>query len=181
MLWTWVSTIFCRYLIYQQHFIPLTIIFILLQWLSKTFGCETISLCLNSISRIIHNLCILLLNPQLSYVWCSNGSVLGPLLLTMHTAEVGEIICGHRLPHHSYADDVYILGVCILDGRELLKTNVLARIKSADKWMTSNRLKLNPTMTNFMWCATSRRLHVFQDSALHAFNLRDCSVEDVRH
>ena len=124
MIWTWVSTIFCRYLTYQQHFIPLTILFTLLQWLSKTFGCETTSLYLNIISRIIHNMCILLLNLQLSYVSCSNGSVLGPLLFTMHTAEVGEIICEHRLPHHSYADDVHILGVCILDGRELLKTSV---------------------------------------------------------
>ena len=30
-----------------------------------------------------------------------------------------------------------------------------------------------------MWYVTSRRLHVFQDSALNAFTLRDGSVEAV--
>ena len=77
------------------------------------------------------------------------GSVLGPLLF-MYTADVGEIIRAHRLSHHHYAGDVQILGVCKLDGRQLLKTIVLACIESVDKWMTNNRLKLNPTKTEFM-------------------------------
>ena len=40
-------------------------------------------------------------------------------------------------------------------------------------WMASNRLRLNPTKTEFMWCCTSRRLHVINDAI---FNLPDGPV-----
>ena len=33
------------------------------------------------------------------------GTVLGPLLFTLHTTPLSNIICEHAIPHHLYADD----------------------------------------------------------------------------
>ena len=33
------------------------------------------------------------------------GSVLGPLLFTLHTTPLSSMISGHAIPHHLYADD----------------------------------------------------------------------------
>ena len=40
------------------------------------------------------------------------GSVLGPLLFTMYTADVCDIVTSHGLSNHAYADDQQAYGNC---------------------------------------------------------------------
>jgi len=48
-----------------------------------------------------------------------------------------------------------VYGSCIPRDKTTLRENVLLCINDITLWMTSNRLKLNPTKTEFMLCATS--------------------------
>jgi len=78
------------------------------------------------------------------------GSVLGPVLFLLYTAEVLNIIQRHGLVGHSYADDSSIYlhldpPLC----RAQLPT-VTACIDDISSWMFSNRLKINMDKTQFI-------------------------------
>ena len=87
------------------------------------------------------------------------GSVLGPLLFLLYTAEVLEVIRTNGLHGHGYADDTQIYGSCTPADTATLRSNMLRCIDDVTAWTSSNRLKLNPEKSEFMWCATSRMQH----------------------
>ena len=86
---------------------------------------------------------------------------------------MGLIIKAHGLLHHCYADDTQLY----LCGRPVecagMKSRVLQCIDSISVWMSSNRLKLNPSKSEFLWCSTARRLHLVDKSV---FRLEDGDV-----
>ena len=47
------------------------------------------------------------------------------------------------------------------------KSKVIACISGIAGWMKSNRLKLNPSKSEFVWCATTRRLHLVDMTPFH--------------
>jgi len=47
-------------------------------------------------------------------MWCSQGSVLCPLLLVMNTTPLSTLICSLSLNHHLYADDTHFLSLSTL-------------------------------------------------------------------
>ena len=64
-------------------------------------------------------------------------------------------------------------GFCRFDDSLLLKTRLLVCIKAISRWMASNRLRLNPAKSEFVWSATSRRIHHIDD---FVFDLPDGAV-----
>ena len=89
------------------------------------------------------------------------GSVLGPILFLLYTADVLGIAKRHQLHPHAYADDTQIYGFC---GPSAMSTSALVDRVSAcfddvSAWTRSNRLQLNPSKTEVLWCSSGRRQH----------------------
>ena len=74
------------------------------------------------------------------------GSVLGPILFTMYTTRLGNIIRNHSLDFHLYADEtqLYIsFKPCDSISRQTAIPQVEACIKDIKTWVTTNLVKLN--------------------------------------
>jgi len=90
------------------------------------------------------------------------GSVLGPILCLLHTADLLQLIRANGLESHLYADGTqWSYGfrhphpaACLV-----LQSRVSLCISDVAEWMRSNRLQLNADKTKIIWCTSSRRQH----------------------
>ena len=151
---------------------------ILLQKLSSSFG----------FSSTVYNWLSSYLTGRTQYVEYANqrteprrvvygvpqGSVLGPLLFVLYTTEIGNIVASNDLNHHSFADDSQIYSSCHASKVPELKARLLSCISEITDWTKSNRLQINPSKTEFIWCTTARRGKTFDREP---FALGDTTVE----
>ena len=112
------------------------------------------------------------------------GSVLGPILFLLYTADLARLAATHGLHVHLYADDTQVYGSCHTDGVAPLQDAVSTCVGDMSTWMRSNRLQLNTKKTEVLWCASSRRqdqipavpLCIGTDNVMPVSSVRDLGV-----
>ena len=85
------------------------------------------------------------------------GSVLGPILFLLYTADVLQLVKDHGLLPHAFADDTQILGVCRPSETDVLQSRLSNCLDAVSSWMAANRLQLNSDKTEALWCSSVRR------------------------
>ena len=108
------------------------------------------------------------------------GSVLGPILFIMYTADLIALVEKHDLSAHLYADDTQLYGWCHPGAVDGLSTSVSTCLADVSGWMRANRLCLNPDKTEVLWCTTNRRQHQLPTSALLVDGASVTPVKTVR-
>ena len=86
------------------------------------------------------------------------GFVLGPLFFILYTAAVFHIAEELGFFIHGYPDDLQLYDHCLARDTAQLSVCLAHCIEVMGKWMSSNRLKLNASKTEFIWLGSTRRL-----------------------
>jgi len=86
------------------------------------------------------------------------GSVLGPLLYIIFTADLGPLLAAAAVLSQSYADDIQAYVHCSA-GQAVTAVGAIERAtETLQNWMSTNRLRLNPTKTQLIWLGTRQQL-----------------------
>ena len=82
------------------------------------------------------------------------GSVLGPLLFSLYTRQLAELIHKYSIDYHLFADDSELYS-CLPVKRESA-LQAIHKMKSCcneiGRWMNANKLKINEHMTEVPVC-----------------------------
>ena len=78
------------------------------------------------------------------------GSVLGPLLFTICTTPLSQVVSQHDISHHVYANDSQLYVSFSPHNSAVLLSSLKSCLDSVQLWMSGTKLKLNPDKTEFL-------------------------------
>lgn len=135
---------------------------ILLSRLQHSFGISSTALSWFSSYLSFRNQTVLINNISSDPVQLTcgvpQGSVLGPVLFTLYTSPLSNIINSHQLKHHFYADDSQLQDSDTPDNVQSLLTRTSDCYTDIKNWMTHNKLQLNDDKTEAMLIGTRQKL-----------------------
>jgi hypothetical protein len=105
-------------------------------------------------TRVSHNHCISTALPMEYGV--PQGSVLGPILFLVYISDIASIVKLHNINVHLFADDILLYHSAQSESASILGENISACIDSISLYLSSNRLLLNSSKTQVMWCFSPR-------------------------
>ena len=105
------------------------------------------------------------------------GSVLGPVLFLLYTADVLGIIENFGFKGHAYADDIQIIASGTPESFNILCDRLLGCLSDVDEWMAKNSLKLNQCKTQLLPVGTWQQLSKIncKEVVIKGINIKFCS------
>ena len=94
------------------------------------------------------------------------GSVLGPVLYTLYTSPISDIVDKYNISHQIYADDASIYNSFTIDNTGESMAVLQSCILEIIDWYNSNRLKINPNKTELFISGSSQRLIALGDLSI---------------
>ena len=104
------------------------------------------------------------------------GSVLGPVLLTIYTSTLGSIVSRTGLLYHLFADDTQLHSSASPHKLQSLSETVSACIKDVSVWMNESKLKMNDDKTELLLVATKQKLKVANDVLSSGLIVSDTNI-----
>jgi len=86
------------------------------------------------------------------------GSVLGPILFAVYCSPVGDVIDGHGVQYHQYADDTQLHLAMRADNTAAGLSVLAACTSDVRLWYMQNGLQLNPDKSESLIVGTSPQL-----------------------
>ena len=120
---------------------------------------------------------------QLCRAFCTvflRGSVLGPLLFVLYSADVIKIAASHEVCIHADADDIQTYASCTASDQQTATSRLVACVADIETWLSSNQLKLNANKTEFIWLSTRQQLAKLNSELLQLKGELIMALEKVR-
>ena len=108
-----------------------------------------------------------------------HGSALGPILFTIYTTPIGDVIRRHQLNFHLYADDtqLYVNFELSDDDNKLSSLNKIENcVSEVRMWMNANFLKVNEDKTVALVHASRNNQ---TKHSITAIEIGDCDITPV--
>jgi hypothetical protein len=96
--------------------------------------------------------------PQWLQCGVPQGSVLGPILFTVYTISLGQLLRDHSMSYHLYADDSSVYLTFEPRDIELAVDRVQTCVTAVRRWMSARSLKMNDSKSEVL-LISSKQLH----------------------
>ena len=127
-----------------------------LDWFSSYLTCPIQTVCIDNVMS----------KPSPLSFGVPQGSVLGPVLFSLYTQPLSDVIETHNCSFHKFADDTKISQHGSPESFMSTQETVQSCICDVLSWMNSNKLKLNPEKTEAMISGSKHRLRQIPSSSM---------------